>query len=154
MSTIFKVLEFIVPRALELSRLYAGSEELPINYACIFCQNDSEFTEFNKQASEAGTVVEETPTGPLYKFNKPLETVAGLLWLLKIRKPDSERQERGDADFTLKDYKTFKEEHMQDTNHFKLIERENFEMIELRDEKFPVLTYFSNIPLTVQLGIK
>ncbi len=154
MQTIFEILDFIVPRALELSKLYTVDEQLPINYACIFCQNDSEFEEFNKQAGDVGSVVEQTPTGPLYKFNKSLETVAGPLWLLKIRKPNSERQERGDADFTLKNYKEFKEKYLKDSEHFKLIERENFEMLELRDEKFNVLSYFSSIPLIVQLGIE
>jgi len=154
MQTINQILEFIVPKALELSRLYAEDEKLPINYACIFCQNDTEFEEFNKQAAEAGSVIEDTPTGPLYKFNKSLETVAGPLWLLKIRKPAASHPQRGDADFTLENYNSFKEKHLQDKEHFKLIGRENFEMIELRDEGFPVLAYFSSIPLTVQLGIK
>lgn len=154
MQSISQIIEFIVPKALELSRLYAEDEKLPINYACIFCQNDSEFEEFNKQVAEVGSIVEETLMGPLYKFNKSLETVAGPLWLLKIRKPASSHTQRGDADFTLQDYKSFKEKYLQDVDHFKLIERENFEMIELRDERFPVLVYFSSIPLTVQLGIK
>lgn len=76
------------------------------------------------------------------------------IWLLKIRKPDPTRPERGDADFTLRDYNSFKEKYLKDAEHFKLIDRGNFEMIELKDPKFDVRSYFSNIPLTVQLGIE
>ncbi len=74
--------------------------------------------------------------------------------LLKIRKPDSTRTQRKDADFTLENYEEFKEKYSGDTEHFKIIERENFEIIELRDSKFQVLSYFSNPPLTKQFGIK
>lgn len=154
MATINEILEYIIPKTLELNQVHIPNESTRVNYSAIFCQSEAEFEELNKEAAEFGDVEEDTPTGPLNKFHKPLQALAGPLWLLKVRKPDSIRLERGDADFTLKDYNSFKEKYLKDSDHFKLIDRGNFEMIELKDSKFDVMSYFSNIPLTVQLRIE
>jgi hypothetical protein len=149
-----RILDYIIPKTLEMNHLYVPDELVRINYSAIFCENDAEYEELNKEAAQIGDVVEDTPTGPLYKLHKPLQTLAGPLWLLKIRKPDPTRPQRGDADFTLKDYYSFKEKYSKNTEHFKVIDRGNFEMIELKDSKFDVLSYFSNIPLTLQFSIE
>lgn len=154
MKTIGEIIEYIVPKTLEITRTYVPEETLEINYSAIFCRNDEEYERLHKEASQLGEIVDDTPKGPLYKLQNPLETPAGPLQLLKIRKPDTARPQRGDADFTLKNYNGFKETHLQDTEHFKLIERANFEMIELRDSNFDVLVYFSNPPLTEQFDVK
>jgi hypothetical protein len=80
-------------------------------------------------------------------------TTAGRLQLLKLRAPDKSRRERGDADFTVSNYQTFKSKYLNSPG-FKLIVRDKFEMIELSDPTFGVLAYFSNPPLDVQLGLK
>lgn len=154
MGTIYKILEYIIPKTLELNKSYLSDESIKINYSAIFCQDNNEYDLFNKEASQIGAVIQDTPTGPLYKFQEPIQTIAGPLWLIKIRKPDSAHPQRGDADFTLKDYYSFKEQHSKNTDHFKLIDRGNFEMIELQDPNFDVMSYFSSIPLTVQFGIE
>jgi len=154
MKTITEILEFIIPKTLELNRAYIPDEAVRINYSAIFCQNDEEYERLATEASQLGDVAEDTPTGPLFKLRKSLETLAGPLWLLKIRKPDLTRPQRGDADFTLTNYEAFKKKYSNDTKHFKLINRGDFEMIELRDSNFQVLSYFSSIPLTKQLGIE
>lgn len=99
-----------------------------------------------------GNVIKETPTGPLFHIT-PLNTVAGKLQLLKIRKPDATRPELGDADFTVTNYAEFKKKCLSQRG-FKLIVRENFEMIELVDPQFNVRAYFSNPPLNEQLKIE
>lgn len=154
MNKINEILEYIIPKTLELNRVHIPDESVRVNYSAIFCQSETEYEELNREAARLGDVAEDTPTGPLYKFHKPLQTVSGPLWLLKVRKPDPSRSERGDADFTLKDYNSFKVKYLKDTEHFKLIDRGKFEMIELKDSKFDVRCYFSNIPLSVQLGIE
>ncbi|MEX1112032.1 MAG: hypothetical protein WEC84_01090 [Candidatus Andersenbacteria bacterium] len=153
MKTINNIVEYIVPKTLALVRRYVLSEEVEINYCAIFCQNEEEYKELEAEASGLGEVVDDTPTGPLYRLQEPLETVAGPLYLIKIRKPDPVRPQRGDADFTLKNYEAFKKKHAGDTEHFKVINRDTFEMIELRDSKIDVLVYFSNPPLTKQFSI-
>jgi len=154
MQTINKILEYLISRTLELNKIYLPDEIVKINYAAIFCQNNNEYEVFNQEVSQIGLVIEDTPTGPLYKFNKPIETIIGPLWLMKIRKPYLTHPQRGDIDFTLKDYNSFKEKHLDNTEFFKLIDRVNFEMIELKDSNFDVISYFSSIPLVVQFGIK
>ncbi len=127
------------------------SDPAPANYACIFCQSDEEYVTFINLAKQIGKIVQETKTGPLFQI-ETLQTIAGNLQLLKIREPDSTRPERGDADFTLSNYDEFKKIHLGQEG-FKLIEREDFEMIELMEPNFNVRAYFSNPPLDIQLGI-
>jgi hypothetical protein len=72
--------------------------------------------------------------------------------LVKIRYPDETRLERGDADFTLSDYQSFKSKSLWEP-WYKLIQRENFEMIEYQKEGSNVLVYFSFPPLDQQLWL-
>jgi hypothetical protein len=149
-----EILQYIILKTRELNSAYIQEDVGPINYVAIFCQDDEEYRKLFDEASQMGEVIENTSTGPLFKLRKPVPTLSGLLHLLKIRKSDSTRPERGDADFTMKDYYAFKEKYIKNTDHFRLIVRSNFEMMELRDSGFQVLSYFSNIPLTLQLGIE
>jgi hypothetical protein len=89
--------------------------------------------------------------GPIFLLN-PIDTVAGKLKLLKIRKPDERRNELGDADFTIDDYSQFKKDYLNKKG-WNLIKRENFEMMELQDNDFNVLCYFSNPILEKVLDI-
>ena len=142
----------IVKRANTLKDKYTSEKNAPVNYTCIFCQSDEQYNGLVALIQEIGKVVEETPTGPLFHI-QPLNTIAGKLRLLKIRKPDTTRHELGDADFTVSNYPEFKKKYLSQKG-FKLIVRENFEMIELVDPKFNVRAYFSNPSLDKQLGIK
>ena len=60
---------------------------------------------------------------------------------------------RGDADFTVSDYPTFKKTYLG-TPGFAILEKPNMEMIELSDPAFNVLAYFSNPPLGKVLNIR
>ena len=142
----------IVKKANVLKNKYTFEKNVPVNYACIFCQSDEQYNSFAVLAHEIGKIVEETPTGPLFHI-QPLNTIAGKLRLLKIRKPDTTRTELGDADFTVSNYPEFKKKYLLQKG-FKLIVRKNFEMIELIDLQFNVRAYFSNPPLDKQFGIK
>lgn len=123
----------------------------PVNYACVFAHSEEEYLDLLKAAGELGTVVEETKMGPVFLI-LPLQTSAGPLRLLKIRKPDPERTERGDADFTVSNYDAFKSIYLHAPG-FKLIERPKMEMMELSDPSFSVLAYFSHPTLMEVLGI-
>jgi len=142
----------IVKRACDLKNTHTSAKDAPVNYAAVFAQSDGEFEFLQKTARALGKVIQKTPTGPLFKIAS-LATVAGDLQLLKIRKPDKARTERGDADFTVENYSAFKQTFLPQTG-FKLIEREEFEMIELSDSNYNVIAYFSHPPLDEQLGIK
>jgi len=151
-KNLIKSVQEIVKRANTLKDKHTSEKNAPVNYACVFCQNDEQYDSLAALAQEIGKVIEETPTGPLFHI-QPLDTNAGSLQLLKIRKPDATRPELGDADFTVSNYPEFKKKYLPQKG-FKLIVRKNFEMIELADPKFNVRAYFSNPPLDKQLGIK
>ncbi len=140
----------IVEEAEKLKNKYIDQKHIPVNYACIFCKTEKEQDSFLKEAHKLGTVIQETTTGPLFKIS--LDTIAGKLQLLKIRKPDFTRLERGDADFTVSNYPTFKEKYLNQPG-FSLIKKDDFEMIELYEKDNNVRVYFSNIPLDKQLNL-
>ena len=142
----------IVKRATALKNKYINNKNMPVNYACIFCQNKEEYDKLVEVTRKIGKVIKETPTGLLFQI-KPLKTVSGILKLLKIRLPDPIRPERGDTDFTVSNFPEFKKKYLLKSG-FKLIKREDFEMIELVDSEFDVRAYFSNPPLDKQLCIK
>jgi len=141
----------IVKSANDLKNKHTLEKNAPVNYACIFCQSKEQYDDLLKAAEKIGTIIKETPNGPLF-HTQPLDTVAGKLKLLKVRAPDKTRPELGDADFTVANYSEFKKKYLKKTG-FRLIPRENFEMIELADPKFNVRAYFSRPPLDEQFGI-
>jgi hypothetical protein len=147
-----QLVEEIVKKANDLKNKHTSEKNAPVNYACIFAQSKNQYNNLLAVAQKIGSVIKKTPTGPLFHI-QPLNTVAGNLRLLKIRKLDTTRPELGDADFTVKNYSEFKKKYLSKTG-FKLIPRENFEMIELVDPQFNVRAYFSNPPLNEQLGIE
>lgn len=147
-----KFVQEIVRKAAILKDKHTSEKNARVNYACLFCQTEQQYEELIYLAKKMGKIVEETKMGPLFHINT-IETVAGPLKLLKIRKPDEKRKELGDADFTVSNYPEFKKKHISQEG-FNLIVRDKFEMIELIDPEFDVLAYFSNPPLDQQLGIR
>lgn len=142
----------IVNDANSLMEEYVWDVDSSVNYVCIFCQDDNEFEKLSLLAKKLGTVVNETKTGPLFQIT-PLETTKWTVKLLKVRSPDKTRPERGDADFTIKNYAVFKDKYINQP-WFRLIVRKNFEMIEIYDHNHDVRVYFSNPTLEKLLGIK
>ena len=148
-----KAVQEIVKTSTTLKNKYINNKNTPVNYACVFSQNEKEFNELIKTTRKIGNVIEKTPTGLLFQIS-PLKTVSGILRLLKIRIPDTTRPERGDADFTVPNFTDFKKKYISQ-DRFKLIKkRQDFEMLELMDSEFDVRAYFSYPPLNKQLGIK
>jgi len=132
----------IVAESRRLSAAHTSEQQAPVNYACVFTQSTAEYEEMVKVARQLGPVARETPTGPVF-YIAPLSTVAGTLRLLKIRRPDPKRRERGDADFTVADYELFKNTHLGKPG-FSLIKRTGMEMIELIDPSYNVIAYYSH----------
>lgn len=141
----------IVLNSQKLKDEFTDALNVPVNYACIFTQSQSELEEYISVTSKIGLVIEYTPTGTLFKIT-PLNTTAGSLQLLKIRKFDKDHTDLGDADFTLPNYQQFKDKYL-DQPGFSLVSKPGFEMIELRVSGRNVRCYFSNPPLDKQLGL-
>jgi hypothetical protein len=146
-----KLTKKIVAEARRLNAAHTTERQAPVNYACVFTQTDDEYKETIKVASQLGPVVQETAMGPVFHM-VPLSTDAGVLRLLKIRRPDPKRPERGDADFTVADYETFKKTYLNKPG-FGLITRKEMEMIELIDPAYNVLAYYSHPTLDVVLKL-
>lgn len=142
----------IVTQATLLKDTYLKKIYAPVNYVCIFCQQEEEFLAFQKMAQCLWSVIKQTPTGPIFHI-APVQTISGDVHLLKIRLPDPTRPERWDADFTIEEFLAFEKTYLSDP-HFTKIQKENFYMIELMDSAFDVRAYFSNPPLDQQLAIK
>ena len=151
MNDLKRVINYIVNHSAKLKNKFTDASSSPIEFACIFCRNEKDYSEFTKEIEKLGKIVETTSTGFTYLLTNPIKTVAGPLKLVKIRKPDF-RKERGDADFNT-DYRKFKEKYMKDPQ-FELLARKTFEMLRLSDLNFDVMACFSNIPKSKILGIK
>ena len=124
-----KMVEATVRQAMELKDRHTAELNAAVNYACIFSQSQGEYRELVETTGRMGNMIQQTPKGHLFQVS-PMETTAGPLQLLKVRRPDPTRPERGDADFTVVDYPAFKKNSLGKKG-FKLIKKENFEMIEL-----------------------
>ena len=152
MKNLIQTIIYIVDRSTELKNKFTDESLAPVEFACIFCQSEEEYKHFTNSIEKLGEIAERTDSGFTYLLDKPIKTVAGPLRLVKIRKPDIQHTERGDADFNT-DYKNFKKKY-QDNPKFELIKRETFEMLRLSDPMFDVMACFSNIPKSEDLGIK
>jgi hypothetical protein len=146
MSThLVKIFQDIVAESLRLKNKYV-SGEVKVEFADIFSTDDSEFQELTSVLKTIGKIVFPTPSGDIYQLDNPIKTVAGNLYFVKIRKPDTKLTLRGDADFDTTSYDTLKQNHAN-TPHFELIVRKQFEMLRLSDPDFNVMACFSNIPV-------
>ncbi len=146
-----KLIRKIVSEAQRLSSAHTSEKKAPVNYACIFAQSETEYEELINLARQLGPMVQETAMGPVFHI-VPLSTAAGTLELLKIRRPDPKRLERGDADFTVADYESFKKTYLGRPG-FGIIKRSEMEMIELIDPSYNVIAYFSYPALATILKI-
>lgn len=110
-------------------------------------KDEQEFKNLEQLVRPLGRKVDKqtSKTGVSFLLNQPIKTPAGLLKLLKIRKPDPTRPQRGAPDFRVKDYQHFKDKYLQKSGNFTLMVRKDLEMIELKG--IDVLVYFPNNPV-------
>ena len=148
-----QTIEQIVEQSEKLRRQYVAEIPARLDFACIFCHDNEEYAEFSKQAVAVGQSVQDTPSGYTYLLRKPLLTIVGSLRLVKIRKPDASRHERGDTDFDMaSQYNEMKIKFINNP-HFELVERPDLEMMRLADPDFTVMVCFSKEPLSAKLGV-
>ncbi len=151
-NDIYELVKNIVEKSNYLKNKYTDEIKAKVNYACIFCKNDDDFNNYIELLkNDNNDIIEDTYSGPLFRL-KDIETVAGTLKLLKVRRYDDKHLDLGDADFTVCNYEEFKNKY-ENKQNFKLISGEGYEMIELMEEGNDVRAYFSNLPLDEELGI-
>ena len=151
-SSFVDTITYVVRRSVDLKNAFTDESAAPVEFACIFCHSEEEYREFTHVIQPLGKIVERTKRGFTYLLDKSITTVAGPLRLVKIRKPDLQRLERGDADFNT-DCQAFKETY-EGNPKFELVKRPTFEMLRLSDPQFDVMACFSSIPKSKALGIR
>lgn len=139
-----KIVNYIVDQALKAIHENTDEKDLLVDYMGIFAKDDAEFTEIEKLLRTLGKLGDKTATksGTTILLDEPFNTPAGHLKVLKIRRPDPTRPQRGAPDFRVKDYATFKQKYFlsgQNSN-FALMVRKKYEMLELKGTD--VLVYF------------
>lgn len=149
---LFNIVDYIIKQGKRITAEYTGLTDLPVDYVHIFAQSKEEQKELLSKIKQLGKVVERPKTGITYQLNQPHLTEAGELLLVNIRFPDPTRPQRGAPDFRVEDFKEFKKQVLNKEN-INLIQRPNYEMVEIWDKKEDVLVYFLSEPLTVALGL-
>ena len=150
-SQLKELVQEVVDEARRLNAKHTDQYDAPVNYACIFSHSDDEYEALVASAKNIGQIVDCTPTGPIF-YTKPIPTAVNPVLILKVRRPDPKRPEKGDADFTVGNFENFKRRYLGKPG-FKLIKRKNMEMVELSDPDFDVLAYYSHPTVAELLGI-
>ncbi|MBU0975821.1 MAG: hypothetical protein ABIE03_01575 [Patescibacteria group bacterium] len=144
---LYKIIRYIVSCARGAIQKNTDFNNLPLDYLAIFSKNEKEFRALEKLVRSLGEEVEKNThsTGYTYLLDQPIDTEAGELKLLKVRKPDQTRPQRGAPDFRVPRYPAFKDKYLYSSGNFTLMIRKDFEMIELKGND--VLVYFPDKPV-------
>jgi len=105
-----KIIFYLVKQGLMTLERFTDEKNGVIDYVAIFAKDENEFNDLLSVAETVGQEIdrETAKTGKTFLLNKPLDTTAGVLSLIKIRKPDDIRPQRGAPDFKIPDYQQFK----------------------------------------------
>jgi len=132
---------YVAEKTTELCKKITG-EEYPISSLTVFTHYLDEFEKLKTILFEQGELDHEN-NGPFVRLKEGIALPYNELKLLRVRQPDPYRMQVGCCDFKVSDYQEFKNKYMNKYSYnFRLIERENYEMIELYDPNFDVLAYF------------
>lgn len=147
-----KIVQQIVAEAVRLRDAFTNQRG-SVTYVCIFCRNEKEFTELQNVALENGGIVAKSSEAGPYIVVSGIETAAGKVRVVRPRRPDPTKSVRGDADFMAQNYDELKTKSIGQDG-FKLIKRDDFEMIELVKLDYNAWVYFSDPPVTEFDGIR
>ncbi|TAK94948.1 hypothetical protein EPO05_05595 [Patescibacteria group bacterium] len=139
-----KIVNYIINQALQAIRENTDEKDFQVDYMGIFSKDDTEFMEMERLVGTLGKPGDKTATqsGSTFLLKEPFDTPAGSLKVLKVRKPDLTRPQRGAPDFKIKNYSSFKEKYLLSGKNpnFSLMIRKDYEMLELKG--VDVLVYF------------
>ena len=129
----------VVEQTSLLAEIIVG-KRFPIKSLTIFSHNEGEFEKLKGILTTLGSPYNEN-NGPRVILYEPIRTNGNAITHLRIRKPDPERPQVGCNDFET-DYESFKSQYLEKyPDNLKLIQRPEYEMIELSDPTFDVLAY-------------
>lgn len=148
----FSIIDYIINQSISLLEKYVSEENLSIDFVDIFSKDEQEKKELLEIANQLGRVIDKPETGTTFLLNSSYPTKSGELCLIKVRNADKGKTQRGAPDFKVGNYWEFKDKYLNLEN-MKLIERKDYEMLELRDDDYDVLVYFPNELLSGALGV-
>ena len=142
----------IVRQGMATIRENMGEPTAVIDYLAIFAKDAEEYAVIESLLESLGaeTDKENARTGRTFLLNELIETSAGPLAVVKIRKPDQTRPQRGAPDFRVKNYNELKETFLSSSGNFTLMVRKEYEWIEIKG--VDVLVYIPSIPLLERLN--
>ena len=135
---LFIALRYILESIDSLSAEVCGSP-LPASYVTVFAHYPEEYEGIVQIFKKLG-VSEEANNGIKVALGFPLAD-GSLVTSVRVRKPDPYRMQVGCGDFYVSDYAKFKEKYLGRSDHVRLIERPEYEMIEFFDPDVDVLGY-------------
>ncbi len=134
-----EIVENIAKETTKMSQKIIG-DIFPIKSLTIFAHSGKEFDQLVEILSEMGKQYNYN-NGPRIELFEPIEVENNNVEYIRIRKPDIERPQIGCNDFET-NYEDFKEKYLSKyPNNLFLIERTDYEMIEMKDKDFDVLAY-------------
>ena len=153
MRELKKLVGYIVKQGLLALRTHAPGSEFRLDYLAIFCRDGEEYEDLVGVVESLGKEVRagSVKTGKTFLLREALPTDGGFLRLIKIRKPDASRPQRGAPDFKVENYVEFKEKYLRSSGDFTLMIRKDYEMIELKG--IDVLVYIPDRTLGDRLGL-
>jgi len=138
-----KIVNYVVDQGIKAINDNTDEKDLHVDYMGIFSKDDAEFTKMERLLSTLGKPGDKgaTKSGSTFLLDEPIKTAAGPLNVLKARRPDPTRPQRGAPDFKINDYQVFKDKYFNGKNsNFALMVRPEYEMLELKG--VDVLVYF------------
>jgi len=134
-----ETVRYIASETSKMAKKIVG-KSFSIKSLTVFAHSQSEFELLTEILAKIGKQYDYN-NGPRVELYEPIEVGENRITHLRIRKPDIERPQVGSNDFET-NYKTFKKDYLsQHPDNIILIERPEYEMIELRDKEFDVLAY-------------
>ena len=138
-TELVEAVKHIASKTSSMSREIIG-KDFPITSVTVFSHSPEEFTVLSEILEKLGKPYNYN-NGPRITLDNPIETEGNQIIHLRIRKPDPARPQVGCNDFET-DYNTFKTEYLgKYPNNLTLIQRPEYDMIELHDARFDVLAY-------------
>jgi hypothetical protein len=118
-----------------------GVPAAPVGYLTIFSHYEHEYRRLLSLLPALGDVVEAN-NGWQVSLKTPIAEETDTVELLRIRKPDPYRMHVGCADLKVSDPWVFREKYAApDAINARVIEREDFNMVEIFDPSVDVLAY-------------
>ena len=138
--------EYVVRTTSELMEKVVGAT-FPISSLTVFSHYEEEFENLKIILESLGDITGDT-NGPRVKLHEPRSIGQHTITYLRVRKPDIYRSQVGCVDFDVSDYHQFKSSHLADfPQNLRLIERPDYELIELFDPNHDVLGYILSEPV-------